>query len=96
MKTLLGQKHYKMKSVGFYVLCLDLSNLTLLQRWEAILLCLHLVNIQEIVCDVNAPTFGRIENTHWAVDYFVEISKHIFNLEQEITMDECKILCKGH
>lgn len=83
----------KIRKVG--VLCLDLSNLMLLQSWEAILICLHLANYQKIVCDVNAPTFGKIKNTHWAVDYFVEVSKHIFNLEQNITVDECKIPYKG-
>jgi hypothetical protein len=57
--------------------------------------CLHLVDNNTIVRDVSDPLFDRIAKTRWLVEMFVNISRNIYNLEREITVDECVIPYKG-
>ena len=66
-----------------------------LGRWEDIMRCLHLVDNDSVVRDVNEPGFDRIAKTRWLVEMFVKVSKDIYNLEREITVDECVIPYKG-
>ena len=66
-----------------------------LGRWDEIMHCLHLVDNSSIVRDVNDPRFDRIAKTRWLVEMFVKVSKDIYNLESEITVDECVIPYKG-
>ena len=57
--------------------------------------CLHLIDNSIVVRDVNDPRYDRIAKTRWIVDMFVKVSKEIYNLEREITVDECVIPYKG-
>jgi len=57
--------------------------------------CLHLVDNNTLVKDTKHPQFDRIAKTRWLLDMFIEVSREIYNLEREITVDECVIAYKG-
>ena len=94
VKRLPCVRHYWMRSEGF-IYCSLISSVMTLARWEDILRCLHLVNNEELVRDVASRHFDRIAKTRWVIDMFVTVSKEIYNLEREITVDECVIPYKG-
>jgi hypothetical protein len=77
------------------VYCKLISQVMSLTRWEAITRCLHLVNNADVVHDVKDPRFDRIAQTRWLVERFNDVSREIYNLEREITIDECVIPYKG-
>ena len=87
-------RQYWFRSEPFLYCWLILSIMTL-DRWEDIMRCLHLVDNSCIVRDVSDPRFDRIAKTRWLVDMFVKVSRDIYNLEREITVDECVIPYKG-
>jgi hypothetical protein len=87
--------HYWKRSEQF-IHCQLISQVMTLARWEMILHCLHLVNNEEVIRDVNDPRFDRIAKTRWLVDMFHDVSKRIYNLEREVTVDECVIPYKGY
>ena len=93
-KRLPNVRQYWMRSQPFLYCQLILSIMSL-GRWEQIMRCLHLVDNNSIVRDVNDPRFDRIVKTRWLVEMFVKVSKEIYNLEREITVDECVIPYKG-
>ena len=68
----------------------------LLARWEQILRCLHFVDNANVIRDVKEHGFDRIAKTQWLLNMFMNVSKVIYNLEREITVDECVIPYKGH
>ena len=93
-KRLPSVRQYWMRSQPF-LYCQLISSIMSLGRWEQIMRCLHLVDNSSIVRDVNDPRFDRIAKTRWLVEMFVKVSKEIYNLEKEITVDECVIPYKG-
>lgn len=78
-----------------FIHCQLISEVMTLARWEQILQCLHLVDNDLIVKDVNNPKFDRIAKTRWLIDMFMRVSEEIYNLEREITIDECVVPYKG-
>ena len=93
-KRLLSVRQYWMRSQPF-LYCELISSIMSLGRWEQIMRCLHLVDNSSIVMDVKDPRFDRIAKTRWLVEMFVKVSREIYNLEREITVDECVIPYKG-
>jgi hypothetical protein len=93
-KRLPSVRQYWMRSQPF-LYCSLISSIMTLGRWEDIMRCLHLVDNNSIVRDVNDPRFDRIAKTRWLVEMFNKVSKEIYNLEREITVDECVIPYKG-
>ena len=93
-KRLPSVRQYWMRSQPF-LYCQLISSIMSLGRWEQIMRCLHLVDNNSIVRDVNDHRFDRIAKTRWMVEMFVKVSKEIYNLEREITVDECVIPYKG-
>ena len=93
-KRLPSVRQYWMRSQPF-LYCQLISSIMSLGRWEHIMRCLHLVDNNSIVRDVNDLRFDRIAKTRWLVELFGEVSKEIYNLEREITVDECVIPYKG-
>lgn len=93
-KRLPSHRQYWMRSESF-LHCQLISEVMSRDRWEQILRCLHLVDNNTVVRDPKDPTFDRIAKTRWLVDMFVEVSEAIYNLEREITVDECVIPYKG-
>ena len=93
-KRLPSVRQYWMRSQPF-LYCQLISSIMTLGRWEQIMRCLHLVDNSTIVRDVTDPLFDRIAKTRWLVEMFVNVSKDIYNLEREITVDECVIPYKG-
>ena len=93
-KRLPSVRQYWMRSQPF-LYCPLISSIMSLDRWELIMRCLHLVDNNCVVRDVNDPRFDRIAKTRWLVEMFVTVSKEIYNLEREITVDECVIPYKG-
>ena len=93
-KRLPGVRQYWMRSQPF-LYCQLISSIMSCERWEDITRCLHLVDNSSVVRDVNDPRFDRIAKTRWLVEMFVTVSKEIYNLEREITVDECVIPYKG-
>lgn len=94
VKRLPSVKHYWMRKEGF-IHCSLVSSVMTLARWEDLLRCLHLVDNREVVRDVGSRQFDRIAKTRWVIDMFVKVSKEIYNLERELTVDECIIPYKG-
>ena len=94
VKRLPAVRHYWLRGEGF-IYCNLISSVMSLARWSELLRCLHLVDNQEVVRDVGSPRFDRIAKTRWVIENFVEVSKEIYNLEREITVDECVIPYKG-
>lgn len=78
-----------------FIHCRLISEVMTLARWEQILRCLHLVDNDSIVKDVKDPKYDKIAKTRWLLDMFVRVSEEIYNLEREITIDECVIPYKG-
>lgn len=78
-----------------FIYCNLISQVMILGRWEQILRCLHLVDNANIIRDVKQPGFDRIAKTRWLLDNFSAVSEAIYNLEREITVDECVIPYKG-
>jgi len=66
-----------------------------LPRFEQITRCLHLVDNNTVVRDVHDPLFDRIAKTRWLLEWFSTVSREIFNLRREITVDECVVPYKG-
>jgi len=64
-------------------------------RFEQIMRCLHLVDNNNVVRDVENPLFDRIAKSRWLLDMFSTVSQDIYNLEREITIDECILPYKG-
>ena len=93
-KRLPSVRQYWMRSQPF-LYCSLISSIMSLGRWEDIMRCLHLVDNNSVVRDVKDPRFDRIAKTRWLVENFVKVSKEIYNLEREITVDECVIPYKG-
>lgn len=93
-KRLPSVRQYWMRSQPF-LYCELISSIMSLERWEDILRCLHLVDNATVVKDVKNPKFDRIAKTRWLVEMFVTVSKEIYNLDREITVDECVIPYKG-
>ena len=93
-KRLPSVRQYWMRSQPF-LYCELISSIMSLGRWEQIMRCLHLVDNNTIVRDVRDPRFDRIAKTRWLVEMFVKVSRDIYNLEREITVDECVIPYKG-
>ena len=93
-KRLPSVRQYWMRSQPF-LYCELISSIMSLGRWEQIMRCLHLVDNSSIVKDVKDPRFNRIAKTRWLVEMFVKVSSDIYNLEREITVDECVIPYKG-
>ena len=93
-KRLPSVRQYWMRSQPF-LYCSLISSIMSLGRWEDIMRCLHLVDNNTIVRDVSDPRYDRIAKTRWLVEMFVNVSKDIYNLEREITVDECVIPYKG-
>ena len=93
-KRLPSVKHYWMLSEPF-IYCQLISQVMSLRRWQQILSCLHLVDNAEVVRDTKDSRFDKIAKTRWLVENFVEVSEAIYNLEREITVDECVIPYKG-
>jgi hypothetical protein len=93
-KRLPSVRQYWMRSQPF-LYCELISSIMSLGRWEQIMRCLHLVDNSSIVRDVKDPRFDRIAKTRWLVEMFVRVSRDIYNLEREITVDECVIPYKG-
>ena len=93
-KRLLSVKHYWMVSEPF-IHCTLISQVMTYRRWQQILSCLHLVDNANVVRDTRDRRFDRIAKTRWLVDNFVKVSKSIYCLEREITVDECVIPYKG-
>ena len=93
-KRLPSVRQYWMRSQPF-LYCELISSIMSLGRWEQIMRCLHLVDNNSIVRDVRDPRFDRIAKTRWLVEMFVKVSRDIYNLEREITVDECVIPYKG-
>jgi hypothetical protein len=93
-KRLPSVRHYWMRSEEF-IYCDFIRRVMTLARWEQILRCLHLVNNEDVVRDTKDPRFDRIAKMRWLIDRFVEVSKEIYNLEREVTVDECVIPYKG-
>jgi hypothetical protein len=93
-KRLPSVRQYWMRSQPF-LYCELIASIMTLGRWEQIMRCLHLVDNNTIVRDVADPRFDRIAKTRWLVEMFVKVSKEIYNLEREITVDECVIPYKG-
>lgn len=75
--------------------CSLISEVMSRNRWEEILRCLHLVDNSTVVRDVKDPNFDRLAKTRWLLDMFMVVSEEIYNLEREITVDECVIPYKG-
>ena len=94
-KRLPSVRQYWMRSQPF-LYCELISSIMSLGRWEQIMRCLHLVDNNTIVRDVRDPRFDRIAKIRWLVEMFVKVSSEIYNLEREITVDECVIPYKGH
>ena len=93
-KRLPSVRQYWMRSQPF-LYCPLISSIMSLERWQQIMRCLHLVDNNSIVRDVSDPKYDRIAKTRWLVEMFVNVSKDIYNLEREITVDECVIPYKG-
>jgi hypothetical protein len=93
-KRLPSIRQYWMRSQPF-LYCELISSIMTCFRWEQIMRCLHLVDNSSVVRDVSDPRFDRIAKTRWLVEMFVKVSKEIYNLEREITVDECVIPYKG-
>ena len=93
-KRLPSVRQYWMRSQPFLYCPLILSIMSL-GRWEQIMRCLHLMDNNSIVRDVSDLGFDRIAKTRWLIEMFVNVSKNIYNLEREITVDECDIPYKG-
>ena len=93
-KRLPSIRQYWMRSQPF-LYCDLISSVMTLERWQRILRCLHLVHNSTLIRDVANVNFDRIAKTRWLVEMFVQVSKDIYNLEREITVDECVIPYKG-
>ena len=93
-KRLPSVRQYWMRSQPF-LYCSLISSIMSLGRWQQIMRCLHLVDNNSVVRDASDPRFDMIAKTRWLVEMFVNVSKDIYNLEREITVDECVIPYKG-
>ena len=49
-----------------------------------------------MIRDVKELGYDRIVKTRWFLDMFTNVSEAIYNLEREITVNECVIPYKGH
>lgn len=93
-KKLPSKRQYWMRGEPF-IYCKLISQVMSLARWEQILQCLHLVDNANVIRDVKEPGYDRIVKTRWLLDMFTNVSEAIYNLEREITVDECVIPYKG-
>ena len=93
-KRLPSVRQYWMRGQPF-LYCSLISSIMSLGRWEQIMRCLHLVDNNTIVRDASDPRFDRIAKTRWLVEMFVNVSRDIYYLGREITVDECVIPYKG-
>jgi hypothetical protein len=53
------------------------------------------VDNNDVIRNVADPRFDRIAKTRWLLDMFHEVSKSIYNLDREVTVDECVVPYKG-
>jgi len=53
------------------------------------------VDNSQLIRDVKNPQFDWIAKTRWLIEQFSAVSKEIYHLEREITVDECIIPYKG-
>jgi hypothetical protein len=65
------------------------------RRFEAITLCIHLVNNEELTSDKIDPAYDKLAKVRWLVERFVSISQSLYNNEQVCTVDEIMIAYKG-
>jgi hypothetical protein len=64
-------------------------------KWEEIRRVLHLVDNRNMATNSSDPRFDPIAKTRWIIEHFNIVSRTLYNLQREITIDECVIPYKG-
>jgi hypothetical protein len=94
VKKMPCRRHYWMRGEQA-LYCGVIPKAMSLVRWELIKRCLHLIDNAILVKEKSDPNFDRLAKTRWLLNHFVTVSESIYNLEREVTIDECIIPYKG-